>query len=109
MDRRSFIGKLIGIGGVTTAGILVPKISYFFIHGGSGDLWGIDGELADNQAYMYGIPYHYNDGSMGEWLGFDRKIYDILASKKVEVVSSRSMRIPLELYKDNRNQMTTIV
>ena len=58
-----------------------------------GKILGLDSIISEvvtnyrNPISMYGIPYHCSNASTGEWLGI----------KRVPIVSSRNMRIPLQI------------
>jgi len=62
-----------------------------------GKVLGLDGIVSNvittyrYPTSMYGIPYHCSDASTSEWLGIQR----------VPLVSTRDMRIPLQIRPDS--------
>lgn len=47
---------------------------------------------------LYGMTYHYNNGTTATWLGLirDDKFWKALKSDKRNIISSREMKVPLK-------------
>ena len=99
MNRRDFIRKLTGIASVTTAGVLIPKISYFFIHDNPITLWGVPlhTDLTVNESQILAIQLEHFIKHIPRLFNNDDKFFRALKSHEIEIVSNHNLHVPLNI------------